>query len=55
MREVLSLLSDKLPISPIPRGTSAPSSSIPSQDTLPLAASDGKRKAPDEDGAAEIS
>jgi hypothetical protein len=43
LREVLGLLSSKLPISPIPRGTSAPSFSIPPQDTLQPAASDGKR------------
>jgi len=51
LREVLGLLSDKLPTSPIPRGISVPSSSITPQDTLPPAASDGKRKASDEDGA----
>jgi pre-mRNA-splicing factor ISY1 len=51
LREVLGLLSDQLSISPIPCGTSAPLSSIPPQYTLPPAASDGKRKARNEDGA----
>jgi hypothetical protein len=46
LREVLDLLSNKLPTFPIPRGTSVPSSSILTQDTLSPAASDGKRKAP---------
>ena len=50
LREVLDLPSGKSPIPPIPRGTNAPSSSIAPQDNPP-AASDGKRKAPDEDSA----
>lgn len=49
LREVLGLPSDHSPIPPIPRGTSAPSSNIQTLDKPPPIASDGKRKAPDED------
>ena len=48
---MLGLPSDKTPLPPIPRGPSAHSSNIPPQDNLPPATSDGKRKAPDGDGA----
>jgi pre-mRNA-splicing factor ISY1 len=49
LREVLGLPSDDSSIPPIPRGTSATSSSISSSEKPPLALSDGKRKASDED------
>ena len=48
MREVLGLPIDA-PIPQIPRGTSASASNIPSSGDPPPA-SDGKRKAPDDDG-----
>jgi pre-mRNA-splicing factor ISY1 len=48
---MLGLPSDSLSLPPIPRGTSAHSSNIPPQDNPPPTTSDGKRKAPDEDGA----
>ncbi|KAI0282098.1 Isy1-like splicing factor [Russula aff. rugulosa BPL654] len=51
LREVLGLSSDRSPLPPIPRGTSAHSSNIPPQDNPPPTTSDGKRKAPDGDGA----
>ena len=51
LREALGLPSDGSPFPPIPRGTSAHSSNIPLQDNPPPATSDGKRKAPDGDGA----
>ena len=50
MHGVLGLVSDELPICPIPRGTGVLSFSISPQDTLPPVVSDGKRKAPDKDG-----
>lgn len=48
---MLGLPSDRSPLPPIPRATSAHSSNIPPQDNPPPATSDGKRKAPDGDGA----
>jgi pre-mRNA-splicing factor ISY1 len=49
LREVLGLPSDNSSIPPIPRGTSTTSSSIPSSEKPRPAASDGKRKASDDD------